>query len=661
VTQATTAAVLRSTRVAHLAERDDRFAIDLSPRRVRLVEWLLDGVRNGQPLGALLGYRFERGLHEGHRPLQLDRYIQPLRDLAPLVAGKLEPVAGPTEAIAARNVVDGVALERKWRAGQIDLGALGLAAGPERNAVTAELDALSEAADAVGDAQLAESVHQVIRGNPVAAAATLDALGRGDAPPPTLDVVHTPRSGIPLAHRVMVVVQDGPPTAGWADTPRRRAEPLLDRWAGSLLAAVARARAHVVLVAEGRAAVRVDVGVREIGLAPIDLVTIAGDPGELERRVVDAARRKAGVLGRATVRFDRDGAAPGLADAVELARAIRAVMTAGRSLEPAHLALPDVPLAAATADPLADRARAAADELTAIAADLAAADPATRRRALRGAALFGVPGTWPDTADGSDPDDAMRARADQVAVDVAARLAAAATTGREHLAALFGSDLVVVEPFAPPEPAVLAATLAASDALQGGDPLAVTAWIDQVARVRGHVAPLADALMIADALGTTTAALRVGQLPFTAGDRWSALVPPAGASPEGKLSLVVHAPAAFDAGLPCAGLLLDEWTEVMPAATETTGLAFHFDQPGSRAAQAILLAVAPDDRAAWDTASLAHVLLETLDLARLRMVDNATLGQLGHYLPGLYLPYNTDGSAISVDVYRLMPRRGAPP
>ena len=41
---------------------------------------LLDGVRQGQPLGALLGYLFERRLHE----LRLDAQIDDFRRLAPL-------------------------------------------------------------------------------------------------------------------------------------------------------------------------------------------------------------------------------------------------------------------------------------------------------------------------------------------------------------------------------------------------------------------------------------------------------------------------------------------------------------------------------------------------------------------------------------------------
>jgi hypothetical protein len=89
----------------------DLLAIDLSSERVRLANFLLDGVRQGQPLGALLGYRFERRLHE----LKLDPLIASFRRVAPL-GGKLENTNEPVEAIAANNVVDGLELRRKWGA-----------------------------------------------------------------------------------------------------------------------------------------------------------------------------------------------------------------------------------------------------------------------------------------------------------------------------------------------------------------------------------------------------------------------------------------------------------------------------------------------------------------------------------------------------------------
>ena len=66
--QAATAALLRSGYVGAIpatgAPATNAFAVDLSSRRVRLAEWILDGVRAGQDLGALLGQRFERALHD---------------------------------------------------------------------------------------------------------------------------------------------------------------------------------------------------------------------------------------------------------------------------------------------------------------------------------------------------------------------------------------------------------------------------------------------------------------------------------------------------------------------------------------------------------------------------------------------------------------------
>ena len=61
--QATTAAVLRAGYLAHNDASQRPFEIDLSSGKVRLALHLLDGIRQGQPLGALLGYRLERAMH----------------------------------------------------------------------------------------------------------------------------------------------------------------------------------------------------------------------------------------------------------------------------------------------------------------------------------------------------------------------------------------------------------------------------------------------------------------------------------------------------------------------------------------------------------------------------------------------------------------------
>ena len=91
------------------------FAINLSSDRVRIADSFLEGIRNGQSLAALLGYHFERGLHDKHSLGQgeVDKFIYPLRKVFPLVANKLADTSdedASIESIEARNVIDGLKL-----------------------------------------------------------------------------------------------------------------------------------------------------------------------------------------------------------------------------------------------------------------------------------------------------------------------------------------------------------------------------------------------------------------------------------------------------------------------------------------------------------------------------------------------------------------------
>ena len=64
--QAAAAAILKNAHRVHATEANPEvMAIDLSSSRVRQALGLLEGIRTGQTLEALLGYRFERSLHDG--------------------------------------------------------------------------------------------------------------------------------------------------------------------------------------------------------------------------------------------------------------------------------------------------------------------------------------------------------------------------------------------------------------------------------------------------------------------------------------------------------------------------------------------------------------------------------------------------------------------
>jgi hypothetical protein len=204
--QAQTAALLRNTHINHAREgAQDLFAVDLSSRRVRLAASLLDGVRQGQPLGAVLGYLFERKLHEyGH-----DADIDEFRAIAPLKPVNA-PGTQPAESIAANNVVDGLelpkALQRLSRLG-FGFPTPDMLARLQR--CERELVLLDDAIDALSDAAVAECAHQAVCGNIQRTGTTLQAIASGDAPPPELEVTRTPRTGLAVTHRVVALFNVG--------------------------------------------------------------------------------------------------------------------------------------------------------------------------------------------------------------------------------------------------------------------------------------------------------------------------------------------------------------------------------------------------------------------------------------------------------------------
>ena len=113
---AVAAAVLRNAYLTHAEPgRPGLMAVNLSSARVRTALTLLDGVANGQELGALLGYQFERGLHDRHQISDVDaleQHLEAFRDAYPLVADAItpDPSGAPARSKQGRHVVDGYAL-----------------------------------------------------------------------------------------------------------------------------------------------------------------------------------------------------------------------------------------------------------------------------------------------------------------------------------------------------------------------------------------------------------------------------------------------------------------------------------------------------------------------------------------------------------------------
>jgi hypothetical protein len=101
-------------------------------------------------------------------------------------------------------------------------------------------------------------------------------------------------------------------------------------------------------------------------------------------------------------------------------------------------------------------------------------------------------------------------------------------------------------------------------------------------------------------------------------------------------------------------LVLDDWTERVPAKTVEAGVAFHAESPGAEAPQAVLIAV-PSRNAAWSTQELIAVVSQTLDLAKLRALDLSGM-DVGQYLPATLLPCSKTLQNVGIPMGR-SPRR----
>ncbi|WP_157940113.1 hypothetical protein [Arthrobacter ruber] len=236
INHATAAAVLRNAHVAY----EGKLSVNLSSRRVRSALTILEGMRGGQPLGALLGYQLERHIHD-HGSLQVRELVYPMRRAFPLAANQIAKTAtedgDSKESIAAMNVIDGrKVLEHLDRTGEtvypFGLTTLPLRTAEQEQTVTNAVAHIRDVNDAVADLTLSESVYQAVMGNYDRSTGMLDAFAKGSYPPEP-EVIQTPRSGTALTFRVALhlpVTAPTNPLPGIPMTPLASVEPALNSW-----------------------------------------------------------------------------------------------------------------------------------------------------------------------------------------------------------------------------------------------------------------------------------------------------------------------------------------------------------------------------------------------------------------------------------------------
>jgi hypothetical protein len=410
--QAETAAVLRSGYLANAtAANPDTMAVNLSSDRVRLALSMLEGVRGGQSLGALLGYQFERGLHDDFALAEVDQFIYPLRKAFPLVADSIADTVTdpnvPIEAIEASNVLDGMKLINQVRSSgnasypfSVTGVVLPAANATEASAINSQAAALLNTYDAIGDLALAEGVHQAVQGNFDRIAGTLQTYTTGNYPPEP-EVIQTPPSGIGLTHRVAVHLVAGlAPQPG--ATPRAMTEPALDAWVASLLPSLDAMQCQVTWKdSASQTGQSITVSLKDLGVAPIDTLNLLKPDdvqtmAELDDRVtgyVRATRTPRPDAPLSVAYMTADAGKFSIFQALALLRSVKALVARSRPLEASDALLNNSASSTTDGAVFVDSTRitmpkAALDQLgTDIDAYLAPlnsllADPVTNRAAL---------------------------------------------------------------------------------------------------------------------------------------------------------------------------------------------------------------------------------------------------------------------------------------
>jgi hypothetical protein len=394
INHALTAAVLRNAYISNASkETAEPYRVNLSSERVRSALAIIEGMQQGQSLGALLGYRLERGLHD-NTTHELDIFIYELRKVFPLVSNRLrltqirraKPAPTPADAernqeeedefseaatvtkIEARNVVDGLSLLDHIRRTKKETYPFGFTIGDgpdmlrdatpgEEDAINAEVRRIMNIRDAVADLAMAESVHQVVQGNYDRAAGALDAYSKGQYPQMP-DVIRSAGSGLSLTHRFGIHLPTGVAPAA-TDTPRARTEPAVNRWIEDLLPADLSRIACLVEYtipnyddAVPDPVVTKTVSVEDLGLLPIDLlymINIETDKGltALDDHVLefvhtdDTPRADVDIAIRYAHTFDPADDMVSFFEVMPLIESLRALVISSRALLPADLMVPN--------------------------------------------------------------------------------------------------------------------------------------------------------------------------------------------------------------------------------------------------------------------------------------------------------------------------------
>ncbi len=725
INHAIAAAVLRNAYKSNDAapEAKNRLAVNLSSARVRMAMQLAEGIRNGQALGALLGFRLERGLHEAYQTVELDRFIQPLRKAYPLMQ-QVQVIAGDNGPSYASQVINGDELLKdvyaavQWQsvamntANSKTLGELLKTPGnalPEKirkavgnqpvavyNAIIDEIDKIADAFDALGDLAISESVYQMVQGNHVRAAAVMDALAAGKSIPDP-QVIEFPRTGNIVTQRIVLNLEPiakGTRAQAWtgSDTVKSLAEPSLNYWMGKITGPASNYKYIIQTIHPDNSITQTDFSLDMLGWQPIDIFTLQGDEHELSNILLTYYRlANPTQTGNVTIDIvsrseDWGETTSTLTDLLLTVSHVRkllanAKMLGANDLQPSGVILSDTNPGAIRDAELQSRMESAFAALKLFNQQVAAI-PAVNAvlsgnksaeeiilteevylqliSFMKMALALGIPQAMAWKYDPSEAPIMRYRSALQYVLNLYNQTKERELNGTTLLGSInvgmapkdktekllelaktiLGNNFMIVPTFDFNDPGIgVQVNLPANKKItRNGDSMVMESWMQQLSKVRSKVRELSRYMQHADLFDSPAISVYPVQLPYSDQDYWLGVEYPSSYEPGGdKLSLILLQEQLLKTTGPKAGLLLDEWIEIIPGKEETTGVSFHYNQPNATAPQSVLLVNSPQTGNSWVWDDLINAVIDTVELAKNRAVepDHLENSMLSHVLPAI--------------------------
>jgi hypothetical protein len=595
----------------------DRWQIQLDSRKIRLANHLADEVRAGAHIQEVLGRAVEGVVGNNDQIKQLRKVFQIRKEHA------------------GHRVCDGQkALSKE---GKTVLDALNLSETQQT-----ALEELRQVADTYGDLLVANAVHALVSGQPEKAGETMDAAA-GLELPPELDLLRTPHEGFSVNTTVWLALPDAPqPDADDLDaSPALLADAAVVTFLEQSAPLAQWTWKFIGTADEGGEVVEVVVKLADMGLRVAD--TLAYSEDALNQL---AARHLPGGFV-----VDWDGAGqPSAALAYRRLRRLAALL-AGHAADGHQVPDEDTQRIALWQDhdvelrTRFDRLLATAKELY-VALDPDAGDPAALRRAWRwGIAPAPLDDSLAPPEHRLSDEEQLEQQLKQAHTVLGDRLSRIKSLINDegltdNKTPIHQITQALSELSGAAMPIFGRGSLAMLEDFGGLDlaPNLDLEWLETMAAVRPALARLE-----AHQLGSEARWHAWCNTP----DPWALIQPEENASIKQATHVAVcYSPhptlgrgeGEQDGDAVLAVAVLDSWNETTPAKRHIVEAAFGFNAPSSRAPQAILLAVPPDEARPLDTEMLAHIVLEARETAHARMAMPDDLADYAVLFPFAMLP-----------------------